>query len=78
MNAAEADDALTEAETHRDEAARMLERAKSAAHVAERNRESAQNHYDAMVAWVQQRERVVRELTIANDGGYHPTNGSEA
>ena len=76
MNAVEADLALTEALVHQAEALRLLERARSAAHVAERNRESAQNHYDAMCAWVGQRERVLRELTIADDGGHRP-DGSQ-
>jgi hypothetical protein len=76
MNAAEADLFLTEALVHQAEALRLLERARSAAHVAERNLESAQNHYDAMCAWVGQRERVLRELTIADQGGFHPTEDS--
>jgi hypothetical protein len=29
-----------------------------------------------MDAWVGQRERVLRELTIADDGGFHPTEDS--
>lgn len=72
MNAADAEDALEEAVEHREEAARILERAKNAAFVASTNLTGAQAHYDAMVAWVGQRERVLRELTIANDGGYQP------
>jgi hypothetical protein len=72
MNAADADDAVTEAIEHREEAARILERAKNAAFVAETNLAGAQAHYDAMVAWVGQRERVLRELTIADDGGHQP------
>lgn len=72
MNAAEADDAVTEAIHHRDEATRILERAKTAAHVANTNLTYAQSHHDAMVAWVEQRERILRELTIASEGGYRP------
>jgi hypothetical protein len=72
VNATEAEDAVTEALERQAEALRLLGRARSAAHVAERNLESAQNHYDAMVAWVGQRERVLRELSIADDGGFHP------
>lgn len=72
MNAADADQALTEATVHRDEAARLLAKAESALFVAERNCASARSHYASMVAWVAQRERVLRELTIATDGGYTP------
>jgi hypothetical protein len=79
MNAADADDAVTEAREHRDEAFRLLERAdievnraESALFVANSNWDSAQRHYDAMDAWVAQRERVLRELTIADDGGHRP------
>jgi hypothetical protein len=72
MNAADADDAVTEAREHRDEAARMLERAKNTAHVATQNLGYAQAHFDAMDAWVGDRERVLRELTIADDGGHRP------
>jgi hypothetical protein len=79
MNVDEADLALTEATVHRDEAARLLARAdvevtraESAVYVAKANRDSAERHLAAMTAWVAQRERVLRELTIANDGGHHP------
>lgn len=72
MNVADAEDAVTEAAEHRDEAARLLARAESALFVAETNRDSARSHYVAMVAWVAQRERVLRELTIATEGGYTP------
>ena len=72
MNVAEAEDAVTEAVEHRDEAARLLAKAESALFVAERNIASARSHYASMVAWVAQRERVLRELTIATDGGYTP------
>jgi hypothetical protein len=73
MNAADADDALTEAIGARDFAARMLERAQNSAHVATQNLGFAERHLAAMDEWVAQRERVLRELTIADDGGYHPT-----
>jgi hypothetical protein len=72
VNAADADDALTEAIRYRDEAARMLEHAESRLFVATTNRDYTQRHYDAMVAMVGQRERVLRELTIADDGGHRP------
>lgn len=72
MNVADAEDAVTEAVEHRDEAARLLARAESALYVAETNRDTARKHYAAMVAWVGDRERVLRELTIAEDGGHHP------
>jgi hypothetical protein len=79
MNAADADDALTEAREYREEAARLLnradndvERAQSSLYVAESNRDFAQRHLTAMDAWVASRERVLRELTIADDGGYQP------
>jgi hypothetical protein len=82
MNAVEADDALTEAIEHRDEAARLLtradndvERARSSLYVAESNRDFAQRHLTAMDAWVAARERVVRELTIADHGGHRPDGG---
>jgi hypothetical protein len=76
MNAADADDAVTEAIGYRDDAARMLEHAESRLFVATTNRDYAQRHYDAMVAMVGQRERVLRELTIAGDGGFHPDGGT--
>jgi hypothetical protein len=76
VNAADADDAVTEARKARDEAAITLERAKNAAHVAAQNLGFAERHYAAMDAWVGQRERVLRELTIADDGGFHPTEDS--
>lgn len=79
MNVSDADDALTEAVQHRDEAARLLERAdsevmrvESALYVARANRESAVHHLAVMDAWVADRERVLREATIAQEGGYHP------
>jgi hypothetical protein len=72
VNAADADDALTVAIGYRDDAARMLEHAESRLFVATSNRDYAQRHYDAMDAMVVQRERVLRELTIADDGGYQP------
>jgi hypothetical protein len=79
MNAADADDALTEAIGYRDEALRILEQAQagvehaeSAMYVARSNRDSAERHLEAMEKWVASRERVLRELTIANDGGYQP------
>jgi hypothetical protein len=79
MNAADADDAVKEAREHRDEALRILERAdievnraESALYVARSNWNSAVHHLDAMDAWVAQRERVLREATIADDGGYQP------
>lgn len=72
MNVADAEDAVTEAVEHRDEAARLLARAESALFVAETNRDTARKHYAAMVAWVEQRERVLREITIATEGGYTP------
>ncbi|MDR7189741.1 hypothetical protein J2Y46_002567 [Microbacterium sp. BE35] len=72
MNVADAEDAVTEAVEHRDEAARLLAKAESALFVAETNRDTARKHYAAMVAWVAQRERVLREITIATDGGYTP------
>jgi hypothetical protein len=72
MNAADADDAVTEAKGYRDEAARMLERAKNAAYVANTNLGFAERHLAAMDAMVAQRERVLRELTIADDGGHRP------
>ena len=79
MNVDEADQALTEAVGLRDEAARLLEaadaaeqRAESALFVAATNRASAARHLAAMTEWVAQRERVLRGLTIANDGGHHP------
>jgi hypothetical protein len=76
MNAADADDALTEAIRYRDEAARILEHTESRLYVATTNRDYAQRHYDAMDAMVGQRERVLRELTIADDGGHRP-DGSQ-
>jgi hypothetical protein len=83
MNAAEAEDAVTEAMGHRDEAARLLarfnievERAESALHVATTNRGYAERHFVAMEAMVGQRERVLREVTIADDGGHRPTEDS--
>jgi hypothetical protein len=75
MNAADADDALTEAVGQLEWASRLLERAKNAAYVAETNRGYAERHYDAMVALVADRERVLREATIADDGGFHPDGG---
>jgi hypothetical protein len=72
MNAADADDALTEAINAREFAARMLERAQNAAHVATQNLGFAERHLAAMDEWVGQRERVLRELTIADDGGHRP------
>lgn len=79
MNASEADDALTVAVQHRDEATRLLEhannelaRAESAAHVWRSNRDSAARHLAAMETWVADRERVLREATIAQEGGFHP------
>jgi hypothetical protein len=72
MNAADADDAVTEAIGYRDDAARILEHCESRLFVATSNRDYAQRHYDAMEAMVAQRERVLRELTIADDGGYQP------
>jgi hypothetical protein len=72
MNAADADDALTVAIGYRDDAARMLEHAESRLYVATTNRDYAQRHLDAMVEMVALRERVLRELTIADDGGYQP------
>jgi hypothetical protein len=82
MNAADADDAVTEAVGYREEAFQILadadievSRAESALFVAKSNRDSAERHLAAMDAWVAQRERVLRELTIADDGGHRP-NGS--
>jgi hypothetical protein len=75
MNAVEADDALTAAVGYRNEAALMLERAKNAAHVAAQNLGFAERHYAAMDAMVAQRERVLREVTIADDGGHRPNGG---
>ena len=72
MNVEDADELLAEAIRARDEAARLVTRTESNLWVAERNRDSAQAHFDAMVRWVADRERVLRELTIANDGGHHP------
>lgn len=79
MNVSEADDALTEAIQHREEAVRLferagneLDRAQSALYVAETNRDSAQRHLAAMDAWVADRERVLREATIAQEGGHRP------
>lgn len=72
MNATEADDAVTEAIQHREEATRILERAQTAAHVANTNLGFAERHYDAAVRLVADRERVLRELTIAQEGGYRP------
>jgi hypothetical protein len=79
VNAADADDALTEALGYRDVARRLLERsetdvdrAESSLHVATTNRNWAQRHYEAMDAMVALRERVLRELTIADDGGHRP------
>jgi hypothetical protein len=83
MNAADADDAVKEARERRDEAALFLNRAdiavnraESALYVAKSNRDSAERHLAAMGAWVAQRERVLRELTIADDGGFHPNGGA--
>jgi hypothetical protein len=75
MNAADADDALAEAIESRDLAARMLERAKNAAYVANTNLGFAERHYAAMDEMVAQRERVLREATIADRGGFHPGTG---
>jgi hypothetical protein len=50
----------------------MLERAQNAAHVATQNLGFAERHLAAMDEWVAQRERVLREMTIADDGGHHP------
>jgi hypothetical protein len=72
MNAADADDAVTLAKGYRDEAAAMLERARNTAHVAKQNLGFAERHYEAMDAMVALRERVLRELTIADDGGHRP------
>jgi hypothetical protein len=72
MNPVEADDALTAAVGYRNEAALMLERAKNNAHVAAQNLGFAERHYAAMDEMVAQRERVLREATIADDGGYQP------
>jgi hypothetical protein len=72
MNAADADDALTEAIGARDFAARMLERAQNSAHVATQNLGFAERHLAAMDEWVVQRERVLQEMTIADDGGRRP------
>jgi hypothetical protein len=49
-----------------------LEHAESRLFVATSNRDYAQRHYDAMVEMVALRERVLRELTIADDGGHRP------
>lgn len=72
MNASEADDSLNEAIQLREQANRLLERAQTAAYVANSNLQSVERHYDAMVALVGQRERVLRELTIAQEGGHRP------
>jgi hypothetical protein len=83
MNAADADELLTQAIEQREEAARYLtrfntdvERAETALHVATTNRDTAQRHFDATVARVALTERVLRELTIADDGGHRP-DGSQ-
>lgn len=82
MNVQDADERLTEAVAQRDEAARFLarfttdvEQAESALFVARSNRDAAQRHYDQADARVSLCERVLREATIANDGGYHPKGG---
>jgi hypothetical protein len=75
MNAADADDAVTEAKGYRDEAAAMLERARNTVYVANTNLGFAERHYEAMDAMVALRERVLRELTIADDGGHRPDGG---
>lgn len=72
MNVDEADELLAEAIRARDEAARLVTRAESNLWVAERNRDFAQRHFDATAQRVSLCERVLREITIANDGGYHP------
>lgn len=75
MNVPEAEAALAEAEAHRTEAAALLARAETNLYVATTNRDSAERHHAAMVRWVEDRERVLREAVIANDGGYHPKGG---
>lgn len=72
MNVDEADEMLADAIRARDEAARLVTRTESNLWVAERNRDTAQAHFDAMVRWVADRERVLRELTIAQEGGHKP------
>jgi hypothetical protein len=72
MNVGEAEDAVTEAQRARDEAQRLLARAESAHWVTQRNLETAQSHLAAVTRWVEDRERVLRELTIAEGGGYQP------
>ena len=79
MNLNEADDALTQAVAMRDEAERIRARAEEQVakaetrlYVAGTNLGYAQSHYDAMNTMVEQRERVLRELTIAHEGGYQP------
>jgi hypothetical protein len=72
VNVGEAEDAVTEAQRARDDAERMLARAESAHWVTTRNLETAQTHLAAMVRWVEDRERVLRELTIAEEGGHRP------
>lgn len=72
MNLNEAEQAVAEAIQHRDNASRLLDRAESALFDANTNRDAAHAHYEAMVEWVAQRERVLRELTIATGGGYKP------
>jgi hypothetical protein len=41
-------------------------------YVAKQNLGFAERHYEAMDAMVALRERVLRELTIADDGGHRP------
>jgi hypothetical protein len=72
MNVGEAEDAVTEAQRARDEAQRLLARAESAHWDTTRNLETAQTHLAAVTRWVEDRERVLRELTIAEEGGHRP------
>jgi hypothetical protein len=72
VNVGEAEDAVTEAQRYRDEAARLLARAESAHWVTQTNLTTAQAHLAAVTRWVEDRERVLRELTIAEEGGHRP------
>jgi hypothetical protein len=77
VNVGEAEDAVTEAQRLRDEAQHQVARAESAHWVTQTNLTTAQAHLAAMTRWVEDRERVLRELTIAEQGGHHPPKENE-
>ena len=72
MNLDQAEAFLAAAEERLEEARVFLERATNQLHVATENHGYAQRHYDACVRVREDRERVLREAAIADEGGYKP------